>query len=93
MRFAGSSTTPPPHETTDGSWAPASTSAAASIARNAASPSASKISVIARALLPLDLGVEVDERHAEPVRELASDHGLARAGHAHQVDDHAMPST
>ena len=48
----------------------ASVSAAASSARNAASPSAAKISATSQPGGAFDLGVQVHERHSEPPREL-----------------------
>ena len=48
IRFAGSSTTPPPQAITAGSCVEASTSARASIARKPDSPSSSKIWVMLR---------------------------------------------
>ncbi len=47
----------------------------------------------AAAGLALDLGIEVDERNAQPARQLLTDHRLAGPGHPHQVDDHASDST
>src|SRR5262249_19409300 len=40
----------------------------------------------------LDLGVQVNEGHAEPPGDPPSDRGLPRSGHPDEVDDHGRPS-
>ena len=88
MRFAGSSTTPPPHATTAGSWVDALVSTAASSARNAG---LAGVGEDLRDGLSSRRSISASRStNGTPSRsgELAAHHGLARARHPHQVHDH-----